>query len=52
MQPLKLSANLADAAMTRSSGVTSGMVIYLCLLKTVDTIFVALVSFINIILYR
>ena len=49
MQPLRASANLLVAAMTRSSSVMSRLVIYLCLRNTVAEIRVDLVSFIHII---
>ena len=49
MQPLSLSANFPAAAMTRSSGMMSGLVMYLFLRNTVSNIRVALVYFIHII---
>ena len=49
MRPLRVSANLSAADMTRSLGVVSGLVIYLCLWNTVAEIPVVLVSFIHII---
>ena len=49
MRPLRVSAKLTAAAMTLSSGVIYGLVMYLCLWNTVDKICVALVSFIHII---
>ena len=49
MQSLRASANLPVADMTRSSGVMSGLVIYLCSWNNVAEIRVALVSFIHII---
>ena len=49
MQPLRVSANLPAAAMTRFLGVMSGLVVYLCLWNTVAKICLALVYFIHII---
>ena len=49
MWPLSLSVNLPAAAITRYSRMTLGLVIYLCLWKTITKILVALVSFIHII---
>ena len=49
IQPLSSSDKIPVAAMTRSSGVMSGLVMYLCLWNTVAYILVALVSFIHII---
>ena len=48
MRPLSSAANLPEVAMTRSSGVTLGLVMYLCLWKTVAEILVDLVSLIHI----
>ena len=45
---LLLAANLPAVTMTRSSGLTLGLVMYLSLLKTVEEILVALVYFIQI----
>ena len=52
MRPLSSAANLPDVAMTRSSGVTLGSVMYLCLWKTVVEILVNIVSFIRIVHVR
>ena len=49
MQYLRVSSKFPSTDMTLSSGVMSGLVIYLCLWNTVDEICVALVSFIHII---
>ena len=49
MLPLIVSANLPDADMTLSSGLISGLGVYLCLWNTVAKICVAMVSFIHII---
>ena len=48
IRTLSSAANLPDVSMTRSSGVTLGLVMYLCLWKKVSEILVALVSFIQI----
>ena len=44
MLPLRVSANVPAADMNIYSGVMSGLVIYLCLWKSVSYICVALVS--------
>ena len=48
MHPLRLAANLPGVAMTQSSGVTLGLVMYLRSWKTVVEILIDLVSFIHI----
>ena len=48
MRPLRVSASFLAAAMTRSLGVNSRLVMYLFLWNTVSEIRVALVSFIQI----
>ena len=49
MQHLRSSANFTAAEITWSSGMTPGLVMYLCLWKRLAKIIVALVSFIHII---
>ena len=49
MRPLRSAANLPAMDMTRSSGVTIGLVMYLSLWKIVAGILVDLVSFIHIV---
>ena len=49
MRPLRSSANFPSDSMTWSSGVISGLVMYLCLWNTVADICVALVPFIHVI---
>ena len=52
MRPLSSSTNLPDVTMMRYYGVTLGLVMSLCLWKTVAEILVTLVSFIHIVYAR
>ena len=52
MQTLSSATNFPDVVMTRSSGVTLGLVMSLCLWKMVAEILVALVYFIHIVHLR